>query len=149
MSVFQPVTFEWKGDDYTIPADKVLPIIADVESIITFVELAAALDSGTKVPLATLSMVYGMVLRYAGADVSDDECYEAMFGDTGQNSNMAMAMQTLVYMMMPPGVLKKLQAAEAVDGDAPSGPKKTSASSNRASRRSVGKRSLRQKSSGS
>lgn len=135
MSVFQPVTFEWKGAEYTIPADRMLPVIADVETKITLSELAEAVNDGRKVPLATLAQVYGMVLRHAGAAVSDDECYMAMFGEGVDRQRAVAAIGTLMLMMMPPGVAERVRAAQ--DGAGGKVQKKTVASSNRRSRRSA------------
>lgn len=139
--IFKPITFEWVGVKYTIPADKILPIVADIETKITFMELASTMQNQKKVPIATLSMVYGMVLRYAGAQVSDNEVYAGMFANSDENT-LAAAMQTLMLMMMPPGVMDQARAAvEAGEAKAPV--KKTSGSLNRASRRSVAAKARR------
>ena len=131
MSIFEPVTLEWHGKTYTIPADNILPLVADIESKITFMELAQAMQDQIKMPIATLSMVYGKVLRHAGAPVSDEEVYAGMFGADENKEAVSEGIMTMLRMMTPPGVME--QAEKLVDNPPQ---KKTSASSNRATRRS-------------
>lgn len=130
MGVFQPVTIEWGDHSFTIPADRMLRVIADVETKITFIELASLMDTPQKIPLALFAQVYGMVLRHAGATVTDEDCYALMFQQGAARDQVRNAMQTIMLMMMPPGLVEGGTAST-------SAPKKTAVSSNRRIRRSV------------
>lgn len=103
MKGFEDLSFDWAGKSYKLPANKVLGAIARVEDIITLNELQRYGSRGAA-PMAKLSMAYGALLRYAGAQVSDTEMYEAMFGDgkTVESSTIVEAIITLISVMIPP-----------------------------------------------
>lgn len=102
MRGFDDLSFEWAGKTYNLPAHKVLGAIARVEDIITLHELQRYGQKGST-PLAKLAMAYGVLLRYTGANVSDNEIYEAMFGTGNIDSNAIIeSIVTLVAMMIPP-----------------------------------------------
>ena len=112
MAAFQPVVLVWEGKDYTIPADQVLRCIAMIEEVCTLGDLARA-QLG-KIPVARLSMAFGIALRYAGAQVTDDEVYDGMFTAKGADlmRQVRDKVSMLQQLMIPPG---HLQAA-AVEG---------------------------------
>lgn len=100
---FEDLSFEWAGKTYPLPANRVLGAIARIEDVITLNELQRHGQKGST-PLAKLAMAYGVLLRYAGAEVSDTDIYEAMFG-TGSNvetQSIVEAIVTLISMMIPP-----------------------------------------------
>jgi hypothetical protein len=101
-SAFSPVELNWDGKTYTIPANRVLMAIAQIEEILTMDELAKFNRRGTA-PVAKLAMAYGAVLRYSGCSVSDDEVYAGMFGDAGTSA--AKATQGLMHLMLPPAAM--------------------------------------------
>ena len=97
MSIFKPVTFKWDGDEYTVPANQVMGLIARVEEVVTLQELTGKRGA----PFAKTAMGYGEALRYAGAKVTNEEIYSAMFkADKGQAIHSAV--NGLLAMMLPP-----------------------------------------------
>ena len=101
-SVFQEVKLGFKGEEYTIPPDRVMGAIAVVEEHVTFADLV-----DTKRPkLARIAQAFGALLRYAGAKVEDDVVYSAMFdGKTGVQIQNAIS--GLLEIMVPPEHLQK------------------------------------------
>lgn len=109
VSVFQPVTLGWQGKSYTLPANRVLGAVARIEEVITLAELAKH-ASGGNAPLARLAQAYGSVLRYAGADVADDEVYAGMFGGEEARELVSAAVQGLLGMMISPEIRRRIEA---------------------------------------
>lgn len=103
MSIFKPVTLGFAGKNYTIPANEIMECLALMEEVITLADLS----NQKSVRVVRLSRAYGIALRYAGADVTDEEVYESVFTKTGVGF-MASAVSGLLSMMIPPS---KLQAS--------------------------------------
>lgn len=99
MSVFNELNLTWKGIEYTVPADNILRLIAKVEDVITLNELYSYSQKGAA-PLAKLATAFGVILRYAGAKVRDDEIYMTIVN--GQSDAATVATQTILAMMLPP-----------------------------------------------
>lgn len=120
MAVFEEVKLTWKGREYSIPPDQVLRLIAKVEDIIPFAELASI--SPRKVPFARIAAAYGAMLRHAGAAVTDEEVYEGMWAGGGKDlKRLAVtAVLTLQALMVPPAALRE-QATKAKKDAATSG----------------------------
>jgi hypothetical protein len=110
MGIFQEVELSWNGEAVTIPADKVMGAIAVIEEHITFLELVAMSQAGTP-KMTVIAQCYGAVLRYAGLNVSDEECYAGMFASGAAQAECIAAVQTLLVMCVPPDVLAKAEAA--------------------------------------
>ena len=70
MSLFEPVTLTWKGQEYVVKPDQVMYLIAIVEDKITLRQLSSG-----DVPFSRTAQAFGAALRYAGAKVNDDEVY--------------------------------------------------------------------------
>jgi hypothetical protein len=85
--------------------------IAIIEEIVTLHELFKYSEKGSA-PLAKLSMAFAAVLRFAGADCSDEDAYAAMFSDTDAGTSMSKAIEVLLHMMIPSDL-------EASKGEAP------------------------------
>lgn len=109
MGAFEDIKLVWAGKQYSIPARKALQAIAMIEECITFQELLRYSQAG-QVPFAKVSKAYAIVLRYAGADFSDEEIYEGMFSEEHALANAMAAMQGLMEMMIPPSVKKRMLA---------------------------------------
>lgn len=107
--MFDEVCLTWKGEDYTVEPDNVLRLIAKVEDVITLGELFQYSSRGGA-PLAKLAMSYGIMLRYAGVHVKDDDVYQALA--TGGADGIIAATNTLLQMMVPPSDL-----VEATDSE--------------------------------
>lgn len=99
MALFEPITLGWQGKEYTIAPDRILRLIAQVESELTYAELYQFSIRGGA-PLAKLSMSFGLMLRYAGAKVTDEEIYNQLL--TGGAEEILSITQSLLAMMTPP-----------------------------------------------
>lgn len=102
MGSFEDIRLEWAGKEYTIKSNRMLGAIARIEDVVTLSELQRFGARGT-VPMAKIAMAYGAVLRYMGAEVTDDEVYAGMFGATGTGADAVVnSISALVAMMIPP-----------------------------------------------
>lgn len=114
MAGFDDIRLEWQGRQHVIRANRVMGAIARIEDVITLVELQRYADRGTA-PLAKIAMAYGAVLRYAGADASDDDVYAGMFSGNSSQDDVVASVSQLLAMMIPPDAMR------AMDKDAPQG----------------------------
>lgn len=102
-SVFEDHEIGWEGKTYTIPADRMLRVIASVEDVVTYGELLnyAARKSA---PFGKLARAYSIVLRAAGVPVTDDEVYLGMLRD-GESVDLTLsAINGLFALMVPPSM---------------------------------------------
>jgi hypothetical protein len=104
MSIFQPITLEWKDRRYIIQADRVMRAIAIVENHITLLELQRAALNGSA-PLAKIAGAFADVIGYAGGSVDAEEIYAGMFGNGADIERVQLAVVTLLQMMVPPGAV--------------------------------------------
>jgi hypothetical protein len=123
MSSFEDIKLGWEGKSYLIPARKVLGAVARVEEVVTLQELLQYAQRGTA-PMGRIAKAFGLVLRYAGADVEDEAVYLGMFGsdtaaDGGVQQQVLTAVTLLMQMMIPPEVRRKVEAGENVKPEAP------------------------------
>ena len=135
MGIFSDVRLEWGEASFTIPAERVLGAIAVVEDCVTLADLGAR----KSLPIGKISMAHGAVLRYAGAKVSDEEVYNAMFRDKGKRLHRAVseAVFALQVLMIPPEHLRTPVSAEepaAGKGEASEEPRAASSPSATSSR---------------
>lgn len=107
MAIFEEIRLAWKGRERKIPPDRVLPAIARVEEVVTLGELGLMLSTST-FKFAKLAAAYGVLLRYAGEPVSDDEVYESLLGAPGneQQQQVLAAVNTMIRLMLPPAQLR-------------------------------------------
>lgn len=101
MRAFQDYSIEWNGETFTIPSNSLLPVIAAVEEIFTLHELLTV-SVENKIPLTRLAGAFGIILRYAGADVSDTDVYQGMFQGGDLQNKMLNAVNGLLGLMIPP-----------------------------------------------
>lgn len=108
MKSFEPIPLYWEGKEYIIPSRKIMPAIARIEDVVTLTELQEYAARGT-MPIGKIAMSYGAVLRFAGANITDEEVYSGMFGAEGQDQQATamIAVQGLMEMMMPPDMRRK------------------------------------------
>lgn len=139
MSIFEDIKLTWDGKEYVIPSDRVMGAIARIEDVVTLGELQRYSEKQTA-PLAKVAMAYGAVLRYAGANVTDDKVYAGLFGGDGQNQHESIvtSIYILLAMMVPPAAMRK----DPSDKDNPQGNAPTTVA------RSSKKRSKRRSSRG-
>lgn len=105
MAVFQDVTFEWKDEQYIVKGNQVFRLIAELEEVITIAEIVNGCQSMTKI-----SAAYAVCLNFAGAKVSSEEVYEALFGS--DSISPIEYLQSLIDIVIPP---KKLQVEQKED----------------------------------
>lgn len=99
-SVFDDITLSWGDENYTVPADRVMGLLARIDSHITFSEL----NNPNGVPVAKLSNAYSAALAYAGANVPPEKIYYEFFNSGSDATTTAIA--GLMTMMIPPGHLQ-------------------------------------------
>lgn len=157
--MFQDIKFEWDGRTYLLPARKSLGAIALVENTITLQELARYSRDGLA-PRGKLAIAFGDLLRYCGAEVTNEEIYLGMFGgEEDIVSAIGTAVATLMQLMIPPDAMARMNAgsgqASSVKGkgeaDPPSGNSPETAgkaSKHTSARRSAGNGSTPRRSSG-
>lgn len=109
MKGFEDVTIGWRGDTFTVPADRQLMLIAEIEDALTVGSKTAmeVLLSPSGPGHAKLSMAYGAALRFAGADVSNDEIYLSIMNDLANRDVDAVvkvqsAVMALISIISPP-----------------------------------------------
>lgn len=103
MGIFSDVTLEWRGEEYVIPCDRVMRLIATVEEHIGIQDLAT--PDGIK--LTKLAQGYAAALAYAGCKPAskdtplEEEIYLALF-DAGRADAVASTLATGIIMLMVP-----------------------------------------------
>lgn len=86
MQGFDPITLEWAGESYTVPASRQMELILRVEEGLLKGHNGQAYDILVRPagpPLAQFSGVYADALRYAGAKVEPIEVFRAITGNIG------------------------------------------------------------------
>lgn len=71
----QPIRLTFRGKDYLIPADRAFRAGAAVEEIVTLAEITSW---GGKPKFFTIASAFGVLLRFAGCKVSDEDVYTDM-----------------------------------------------------------------------
>jgi hypothetical protein len=136
MAVFNEIKLQWRGEAFAIPPGRVLGAIAEIEEIITFHEVLEKMAAG-RPPVVPIARAYGAVLRYAGAEVSDEQVYEGMFMGETVAAKVTDAVHNLLLLMMPPAAIVAANKAEAdraalqADAEARVAAKKSEAASKR------------------
>lgn len=111
MHGFDDVTLTWQGADYVVPANRQLKLIAKIEDALAGddkEQAIAVLFRRNGVPHTRLAAAYGAALRYAGANVSDEEVYLSIHDDIAARSKEAVAiaihrmLMGLVAIVSPP-----------------------------------------------
>lgn len=124
MKGFEPVTLEWAGTKYTVPAEGQLMLIAKIEDALSGASGQPAIVTLTRSggpSYSKLAQAFGAALRHAGADVSDDEVYLSIMEDfAAQNADVAVKVQAAILALLaiiaPP-------VARAVSGPSEKKPK--------------------------
>jgi hypothetical protein len=92
------ITLTWNDKKYFIVRAKIMRARQVIEGVYPLKELASHMAEG--VPhLVQLSMAYGALLRFAGANVDDIEIYDGMFG---QDSSLGAEASDLLFKIMIP-----------------------------------------------
>lgn len=96
--MFDKVKIEFKGEEFTVPANKVFGLIAEIEEHITIQDLHE------KPKNTAIAKAYAAAIRYAGGEASVVDVYEQLF-DSSSSLNIRSAITNLVMMMVPPSAL--------------------------------------------
>lgn len=84
MQGFDDVTLTWRGQDYTVPANRQMALIAKIEDALsgdTGQQALTILFRREGPPYSRLASAFGAALRHAGARVTDDEVYLSIQAD--------------------------------------------------------------------
>lgn len=109
--MFDPIEIEYNGVTKTIKPNEIMPLIAQVERIISLPRLMECVQSGEP-PMGAMAMAYGKILRYAGFSVTDGDVYGQMFTGDGAMSAASEAAQAVLSLMVPPNVLNEKKKAD-------------------------------------
>lgn len=101
MGIFQEVKLRWGDEEFVVAPDRIMPLLAKIEDVITIGELQRSVTQA-KPPIAKLAMAFGIALRHAGAKVTDDEVYEGMFAEGELQVKVAQSVFSLLVLMIPP-----------------------------------------------
>lgn len=118
--MFSPAEFEWNGESFSVPADRVMGLLAVIEDHITHEKLiyimssvanasskavAGSMDAQVlaevDIPRVRLSRAMGAALRYAGAKASDEDVYHSLFGADGVITVLSIV-DSLLRLSQPP-----------------------------------------------
>lgn len=135
MGAFTDVSLNWRGKDYEIRASRMMGAIARIEDVVTLPELQRCAARKTA-PLGKVAQAFAAVLRYAGAEVTDEDVYLGMFGARGGVAvDVAMtSLMTLMAMMVPPASLQAKGAPQPGNVKPAAGAKSKRRSSSRSAR---------------
>lgn len=124
MKGFEPVTLGWAGEEYRVPAERQMMLVATIEDTLLGDQGGSAalmlLQGGVK--MNRLARAYAAALRYAGATVTDDEVYLAMQTDLAESGadreiELRGAVLALLDIVSPPMALKVRQATAVPEED--------------------------------
>lgn len=96
------IRLHYCGKDYVIPADKAFRAAAQLEDV---VRLADIPEWQRRPPMMKIAEAYGVLLRFAGCYVSNEEVWENMaaglFGGSGDGASAAIrAVEALTACLM-------------------------------------------------
>jgi hypothetical protein len=106
--MFKPITLTFKGQDYEVPANKVLGLIAEIEEHVNVVQL----NDPTSLKYSSLARAYAAAIWYAGGRADPDEVYAMLFEHGGATS-VRNVIADLITLMVPPSVTES--AAEGTE----------------------------------
>lgn len=94
MQGFEDVTLGWKGETYTIPANRQMGLVARIEDALsgdTGRQAISILMQKEGPPYSRLAAAFGAALRYAGANVTDEEIYVSIMEDFSKSQALVVA----------------------------------------------------------
>lgn len=113
MQGFDDVTLTWRGQDYTVPANRQMALIAKIEDALSGEsgeQAISVLFRRQGPPHTRLAAAFGAALRHAGAKVSDAEIYLSIQTDMISKSRgeQTAAIQACIFALLsiisPPAV---------------------------------------------
>lgn len=120
MTGFHDLKLSWGDEEFTVPADRQMGLVMNIEDALTKgtnQQAITLLMSEGGPSYARLSAAFAAALRYAGADVSDDDVYLSIVNDLAENKGAALikvqgAVLALLSIIAPPisAKIRKLNA---------------------------------------
>lgn len=120
MKIFEDITIKWDGREHTIPSEKVMRAIGLIEEHLTMKEIGEAVHSSGGIAFTKVAAAYGAILRFAGADITDEQVYAGLFSMSKEKNNVQAVLNGLLAMMIPPSAYKDA-AKKAVEDAVSSG----------------------------
>lgn len=133
MNAFEEVPLPWEGKRHVIKPERVLKAVRLLEYMEPPLMLHHFLRfvQEKRFPLATMAEAYAVLLRFAGAEVKDEQVVYAMQADTEVMQHALEAVEKLFAMMLPPAEVqasgKGAAAGEPTGGSSPSSSSSSSA----------------------
>lgn len=94
-AVYKDILMEWKGVEYTVKPT--MRLLQDIEQKFSISRVAHRITQGD-LPLSHMASIVGIMLRSAGAEVTDDEVFsELMMGDAQVVQNMVIALISAAF----------------------------------------------------
>lgn len=134
MKGFQDQVLSWNGAEYTLTARGIMPLVAEVEDILTGSsgQTAGQVLMSRRASPSRVSMAYAAMLRWAGCEVSDEEVYLSMQDDLAEGrsdylSTYMTATAALLEIVSPPmseKLARLMEEAESGDADNDEAPEK-------------------------
>src|SRR5690625_6838995 len=89
--VYKTVTLEWHGKKYTIKPT--LELINEIENKFSLSRVVSRIAAGDP-PISHIATMVGTMLRYAGAQVSDDEVYAELLAGEDRSEEHTSELQS-------------------------------------------------------
>lgn len=99
MSIFEDIILEWEGEEFTIPANRVMRLVQVVEDVVTLPELQ---DCINRMKAGRVASAYGAMLRFAGVRVTDEEVYSKIFQSHEDMTKILSDAGALLYQIICP-----------------------------------------------
>jgi len=110
VSVFEDIELEWDGEQYVIPASRVMRLVQTIEDIVTISELQECIQ---RMKAGKVSAAYGAMLRFAGAKVTDEEVYSRIFESSEDMNRILVNSGLILYnIICPPSAFAKKKTAK-------------------------------------
>jgi len=125
------ITLSFKGTDYKILENSAFEVAEEVEEIVTLAELA---KMQTNPKFVKIAKCLGVMLRFAGAKVSDKDVHSEIIREiAGLSEEDAGAAKDMLAAQAIGSLMAVLMDGAPIDDEAPA-PEKTKASSKRRSK---------------
>jgi hypothetical protein len=108
MAYFDDVEITFKGETLTIPENKIMTLILELEQI------GATLDALTPDKRGLIAHAYSFVINFAGGKTTPEEIYSSLFEGKQDPFSFLFGLQCL---MIPPERIKELLDDDQGDGE--------------------------------
>lgn len=101
------IVIKWKDEEYVVKSKKIMRLLFGIEQHVTLCQLANPISLSN----VAVARAYSFALHFSGADVSEEEVYEALF-DKEHGQSMKDVLDTLMMMLVPPESYQKKEIDE-------------------------------------